>query len=275
MKHKIFIYLALPCEAKPLVEHFKLKKEVDVQAFAVYRRDDLCLTVTGLGKSAMAAGIAYTQALFAGGENPVLINIGIAGHRDYAIGSLYLADKIIDADSHKHYYPPLIVNAHCPSSTIRTGSRPQLDYDHADLCDMEASAFYETATRFTTGELVHCLKVISDNQSSPANLIQAQQVSLLIAAHVATIDELITQTIALAGLLVTPPTPLFEHLTQRYHFTVSAKARLKAQLARWAVLTDHQALKFDDAQLHNGKDVLQWLDQQINKIAIFGNGLNL
>ncbi len=269
MKHKIFIYLALPCEAKPLVEHFKLKKEVDVQAFAVYRRDNLCLTVTGLGKSAMAAGIAYTQALFAGIENPVLMNIGIAGHRDYAIGSLYLANKIIDVDSHKHYYPPLIANALCSSNAIRTSSRPQINYDHADLCDMEASAFYETATRFTTGELVHCLKVISDNQSSPANLIQAKQVSLLIAAHVATIDALITQAVALAELLVTPKTPLFEQLTQSYHFTVSAKAQLKAQLARWAVLTDNLPLNFDEAQLTNGRDVLLWIEQQINQVVIF------
>ena len=103
MSYKIFIYTALPCEAKPLVEHFKLKKRLDVQAFAVYEHDTLCLTVTGVGKSAMAAGVAYTQALFNGVENPILINIGIAGHRDYAIGDLYLVDKIIDADSQKPF----------------------------------------------------------------------------------------------------------------------------------------------------------------------------
>jgi nucleoside phosphorylase len=269
MSYKIFIYTALPCEAKPLVEHFKLKKCVDVQPFAVYVQGDICLTVTGIGKTAMAAGIAYTQALFAGGNHAVLMNIGVAGHRDYEIGDLYVADKITDLDSRRHYYPPLIGKALCSSCAVNTSSIPQLDYNHAELCDMEASAFYETATRFTTGELVHCLKVISDNQAAPANLIQAKEVSVLIAAHVATIEKLITQAVELAALIMPPQTPLFEQLIQHYHFTVSAQTQLKAQLTRWAVLTDNQPLALDTAELHNGKDVLRWIEQQISKVDVF------
>lgn len=268
MNYKIFIYTALPCEAKPLIEHFHLKKDVSVQAFAVYGHDDLCLTVTGLGKTAMAAAVAYTQALFAAVEHPVLINIGIAGHKDYAIGDLYWVHKIIDLDSHKNYYPPLVAKAVCPSCTIRTRSTPQLDYEHEDLCDMEASAFYETAIRFTSSELSQCLKVISDNQYSPASNIDAKQVSLLIMAHLTTIDAFIQQTNALAALLITPQTPSFEQLIQHYHFTTSAKMQLKAQLARWAVLTDNQALPIDALQAHNGKEVLKWLEQQIRQVVI-------
>jgi nucleoside phosphorylase len=269
MNCKIFIYTALPCEAKPLVEHFKLKKWLNVNAFAVYEHERVCLTVTGVGKIAMAAGVAYTQALFNTVENPVLINIGVAGHREYDLGSLYLIDKIIDADNDKSYFPPLIAKASCPSSAIQTASKPQLNYHHADLCDMEASAFYETATRFTTGELVQCLKVISDNKYSPANMIQAKQVSLLIAAQLGTIESIINQTVALADLLLTPDTPLFEQLRRDYHFTASTQIQLKALLVRWAVLTDNQPLPINDVQLHNGKEVLRWLDQQINKLTVF------
>lgn len=267
--YKTFIYVALPCEAKPLVEHFKLKKDMSVQPFAVYGHNAVCLTVTGLGKSAMAAGVAYTQALFAAVENPVLLNIGIAGHRDYALGDLFLVDKIIDADSQRNYYPPLIGKPLCPSCAVQTRSTPQLNYDHADLCDMEASAFYETATRFTSSELSQCLKVISDNQLSPANTIDAKQVSVLIAAQLATIEAFINQMVALTELLLIPETPLFEQLLQRYHFTVSAKMQLKAQLTRWAVLTDNQPLVFDETQCHNGKDVLRSLEQQISTVAVF------
>ena len=268
MNYKIFIYTALPCEAKPLVEYFQLKKNVSVQPFAVYGHDELCLTVTGLGKTAMAAAIAYTQALFSAVEHPVLINIGIAGHKDYAIGDLYWVHKIIDVDSHKNYYPPLIAKAVCPSCAIRTSSIPQLDYNHEDLCDMEASAFYETAIRFTSSELSQCLKVISDNQHSPASNIDAKQVSLLITSRLATIELFIQQTAALSELLITPDIVLFEQLIQRYHFTASAKMQLKAQLARWAVLTNNQALPIDELQSHNGKEVLKWLEQQISQVAI-------
>jgi nucleoside phosphorylase len=263
---RIFIYAALPCEAKPLVEHFNLKKDTAVQPFAVYFNQELCLTVTGLGKSAVAAGVAYTQALFAATPHPVLVNIGIAGHIDHAVGSLFLIDKITDVDSRKSYYPPLVFTPPCPTANIQTVSRPQLDYDRHHLCDMEASAFYETAVRFSTGELIHCLKIISDNELSPAENIQPKQVSQLIATHVATIETLLAELSRLARMITAPEPRLFEELIQRYHFTVSEQGQLKNRLSRWAALTHNQVPELDETQFHKGKDVLAWLDQQINKI---------
>lgn len=263
---RIFIYAALPCEAKPLVEHFKLKKDTTVQPFAVYLNRDICLTVTGLGKSAMAAGVAYSQALFAAVEHPVLINIGIAGHKDHTVGGLFLIGKITDADSQKSYYPPLVFTPPCPTASIQTVSRPQIDYDLHHLCDMEASAFYETAVRFSTGELIHCLKVISDNELSPAENIQPKQVSQLIAAHVAAIETLLAELSRLTELITTPEPAQFEQLIKRYHFTSSEQGQLKNRLSRWELLTDTQIHELDEAKLHKGKDVLCWLDQQIDKI---------
>jgi adenosylhomocysteine nucleosidase len=264
--HKIFIYTALPCEAKPLVEHFNLKKDTTVQPFAVYFNHDICLTVTGLGKSAMAAGVAYTQALFASAEHPVLLNIGIAGHKDHAVGSLFLIDKITDLDSPKNYYPPLVFTPPCPTAHVQTASRPQLDYDQQHLCDMEASAFYETAVRFSSGELIQCLKVISDNRLSPVENIQPKQVSSLIAAHVPTIEAILKELSRLSELISTQEPALFEQLIQKYHFTASERGQLKTLLSRWDVVTNQRAPEFDESQLRRGKDVLFWLDQQISKI---------
>ena len=267
--HKIFIYTALPCEAKPLVEHFDLKKDVSVQPFAVYVNHDICLTVTGLGKSAMAAGVAYTQALFAKVEHPVILNIGIAGHKDHLLGDLFLIDKIIDIDSQKSYYPSLIFTPPCPTGSIQTSSKPQLNYESAHLCDMEASAFYETAVRFSSSEFILCLKVISDNQLSTVENIQPKQVSALIAAHLATVESLLSRTATQAELITTPDPRLFEHLIQRYRFTVNERMQLKNQLSRWNVVTNHQSLDFDETGLRSAKDVLHWLDQRINNTDFY------
>ena len=98
---RIFIYAALPCEAKPLVEYFRLKKATTIQPFALYFNQELCLTVTGLGKNAMAAGVAYSQALFASVEHPVLIHIGIAGHQNHDLGTLFLIDKITQSENYR------------------------------------------------------------------------------------------------------------------------------------------------------------------------------
>lgn len=263
---RIFIYAALSCEAKPLVEHFKLKKDTAVQPFAVYLNQDICLTVTGLGKTAMAAGVAYSQALFGAVEHPVLVNIGIAGHIDHAVGELFLIDKITDLDSKKSYYPPLVFTPPCRTANIQTVSRPQPDYDLQHLCDMEASAFYETAVRFSSAELIHCLKVISDNQLSPAENIQPKQVAQLIAVHIASIESLLAELSRQAKLITAPESGMFEQLMQGYHFTVSEQGQLKKLLFRWAALTGSQSPEFDELRLGNGKDVLCWLDQQISKI---------
>jgi adenosylhomocysteine nucleosidase len=267
--HKIFIYTALPCEAKPLVEHFGLKKDVTVQPFAVYLNHDICLTVTGIGKNAMAAGVAYTQALLASIEHPVMLNIGIAGHKDHPLGGLFLIDKIIDVDSQKSYYPSLIFSPSCPTGSIQTLSKPQLNYDQHHLCDMEASAFYETAVRFSSSELILCLKVISDNQLSPAENIQSKQVAALIDVHLSTVESLLGCAAALAELITTHEPRLFEQLIQRYHFTVNERLQLKNQLSRWNVVTNDQPLEFDETRLHRGKDVLRWLDLQINNTEFY------
>lgn len=262
---KIFIYTALPCEAKPLVAHFGLKKDTTVQAFAVYSNARVCLTVTGLGKSAMAAGVAYSQALFASAEHSVMLNIGIAGHKEYALGTLFLADKIIDRDSGRNHYPPLLFKPPCATNGLQTASTPQLDYDQPHLYDMEASAFYETASRFSSGELIQCLKVISDNQGAPATNLQPKLVSELIAAHIPGIESVMKDLSALAAVISSPEPELYRSLTESYRFSANEQWQLKNQLSRWCVLTDGQPLKLEGVAFTRGKDVLRWLELEINK----------
>jgi hypothetical protein len=212
----------------------------------------------------MAAGVAYTQALFASVEHPVMLNIGIAGHKYHPLGGLFLIDKIIDVDSQKKYYPSLNVTPPCPTGSIQTSSKPKLNYDQLHLCDMEASAFYETAVRFSSSEFILCLKVISDNQLSTVENIQPKQVSASIAAHLATVESLLARAATQAELITTTESRLVEHLIQRYRFTVNERMQLKNQLSRWNVVTNHQSLDFNETGLRSAKDVLHWLDQRIN-----------
>lgn len=267
--HKIFIYTALPCEAKPLAEYFRLKKDITIQPFAVYVNQDICLTVTGLGKSAMAAGVAYTQALFASVEHPVMVNIGIAGHSDHPLGSLFLINKIIDIDSQRNYYPSLTFTPPCSTGSIKTVSKPLPNYDESYLCDMEASAFYETAVRFTSSELTLCLKIISDNQLSPVGNIQPKQVVGLITAHLALIESLLMQVVATAASITVSEPKLFKPLIQRYHFTANERMQLKNQLSRWDSMTGHQSLEFDNTSFNSGKDVLRWLGLKIDNTDFY------
>jgi adenosylhomocysteine nucleosidase len=182
------------------------------------------------------------------------------------LGSLFLIDKITDAYSRKNHYPSFAFTPNCPTACLQTVSKPQQDYDRQFLYDMEASAFYEIAARFSSVELIHCLKVISDNELSPAENIQPKQVALLILAHITTIETLFAELSHLSTLITLPEPSLFKQLTQHYHFTASEQEQLKNRLSRWAALTHGQVPELKKDQLDKGKDVLFWLDQQMSKI---------
>lgn len=227
------------------------------------------LTVTGIGKNAMAAGIAYTQALFSPVQNPVLLNVGIAGHKEHTIGSLFLIDKITDSESDRRYYPPLAFTPPCPTHSLQTGSKPQLTYPTLNLCDMEGSAFYETANRFSSGELTQCLKIVSDNQSSPTQNIQPNQVSSLISAQLTTIAAILKELTKLAELVTPPELNGFNQLLSQHHFTVNEQVQLKKLLSRWRLVTGQNMIEFADGPPQNGKEFLNLLNHALNEAEFY------
>ncbi|MEQ1486080.1 hypothetical protein [Methyloglobulus sp.] len=266
--YKTFIYTALPCEAKPLIEFFRLKKDTTIQCFAVYANNHICLTVTGIGKNAMSAGIAYTQALFAS-SNSVMLNIGIAGHKEHPVGSVFLIAKITDNDSGRRYYPPLAFTPPCPTQCLQTVAKPQLTYHPSHLCDMEASAFYETATRFSSGELIQCLKIVSDNELSPALNIQPKQVSALICTQLPTIESILMELTKLAESLTTPELTEFDQLISQYRFTVNEQIQLKKLLARLQLIKGKNWVGIAATSAKTGKEFLNLLNQQLNEAEFY------
>ncbi len=262
----IFIHTALSCEARPLIDYFRLKKDLSSHPFEVYSHDQICLTITGIGKCAMAAGVAYTQARTGAADKPILLNVGIAGHAEHDLGRAFLAGKIIDADTRKHFYPPMAYAPPCAVETLRTASRPQLNYTEPHLYDMEASAFYETAIRFSTGELIQTLKVVSDNRLTPAQNIQSRQVTELIAAQLPVLKSLLAELRGLQGSIAAAEPMQFEVFVQRFRLTANERQQLRNQLLRWECLTGGKRLDIDQASCKNGKEMLVWLARQIDSL---------
>lgn len=270
-----YIFVALPCEAKPVIEHFELKKELSITAFSIYRNSNLTLTVTGIGKSAMAAGVAYSLALFPSPALPVLLNIGIAGHGTHALGSVFSADKIVDQDSGRSYYPQLVTTPACSTLTITTVSRPKSDYPVASLYEMEASAFYEAAIRFSSSELIQCIKVISDNKSNPTEQIKPAQVSLWIKDALSIIEEYAQQLSQLALLDKPVEENHFDEIAAQWRFSSNEKLQLKSLLNKRAVLMPQKTLDLTALSLGSGKVVLNHLRKEIDEQVFGGFSANI
>lgn len=265
-----YFFIALPCEAKPLIGHFKLKKELSVTAFSIYRSPELTLTVTGIGKSAMAAGVAYTLALFPAPLLPALLNIGIAGHSSHALGSVFVIDKITDQETERRFYPQLVISPPCPTHALITVAQAQSGYASDSLYEMEASAFYETAIRFSSTELIHCIKIISDNDNNPSTEIKPAQVSQWVMDALPIIDEYRQQLSQLAKLDKPVETINYAEIIAQWRFSRHEKLQLKSLLSKRTVLMPHKALDLTRLSSESGKAVLNYLRQEIAAQAFGG-----
>lgn len=264
----IYLFTALAPEAKPIVTSMDLKKVPDTRAFTIYRQESLCLTVTGLGKAAMAAGIAYTMAQTKPTAYPVMINIGIAGHHDHTIGTALLAEKIHDTDSGKNFYPQLVADLPCTTITIHTVSQVKEGYQPGWIYDMEASAFFEIAAKFTSAEFIQCLKVISDNHQNPSHTVNAKLAQQLIEQNIDALEKLIDVLQHLRQHIDYPIHPNFDSLTQQIRFSTSEKTRLKKLLNQWDVLTEAKPLDLNPLAFHSGKALINHLQKLISNCKI-------
>ncbi len=267
-----YLFAALPCEAKPFINHFKLKKELSVTAFTIYRSADITLTVTGLGKSAMAAGAAYTLALFPAVRLPVLLNIGIAGHCSHELGAAFVIEKITDQETGRNYYPQLITSPPCPTHRLITVGQAQPEYPSDSLYEMEASAFYETAIRFSSSELIQCIKIISDNKNNPSSQIKPAQVSRWISDALPIIEEYSKQLRQLASLNQPSiaDTNSYAEMILKWHFTNSEKLQLNSLLNKRGILTNHKSQNVEEMTQSSAKEVLNYLREELDKQAFGG-----
>lgn len=211
----------------------------------------------------MAGAVAYAMAYFRP-VSPVLVNIGIAGHGDSCLGGCYLANAITDANTGKIFYPQLPFEVPCETKSIVTCSKPSNAYDADCLYDMEASGFYELAMKFTTTELGHCLKIVSDNRQIPWQAIDRSDVEYWISEKISLIEDIIDTLCRLRTLGVKPfPERLYRDLLASYHFSVTNALRLRTLLTKWSALTESCGTFLPESRFSNANTLLDWIEAHL------------
>jgi hypothetical protein len=256
-------------EAAPLVRFFHLRRLHDIAALPVYQGEEVRLFQSGAGRVAAAAAVGFAAGRF-DAAGAAWLNVGLAGHRDRDIGAALLADTVVDAESGEAWYPQLVFEPGCPSGRVTTVARPEHDYPRDSAYDLEASGFVAAAARHATLELVHCLKIVSDNAAMPVTRFSRDAAADLVAAA---LDVLAGITAALQELsagvkarLEDPPG--YEVLLARFRFSATERAALRRLLARRAALVG-DASAADAAREHcrSGREVLDALDRELERLA--------
>ena len=157
----LYIVTALSAEARPFIDHFRLKRVEDALPYPLFSGEGVRLLVTQVGyENALMA----TSALFGHArpkEDDLLLNIGICGAPSrFAVGTPLVAHKI----THKGraYYPDMLLNHPFEEVELHTLESPKED-DHTNPVDMEAHAVYKAAARFMQSHQMLFVKVVSDH----------------------------------------------------------------------------------------------------------------
>lgn len=260
----IHFITALKPEAKPLIEHYQLKRLPQsiktIYPVLTNKDNSISLTLSGIGKLNAACATTETYQLFEKSKHDIWLNIGIIGHGKHDIGELIIIHKIIDAMSNKQYFPSFTFKHDLITSEIHCFDFPSNDYDDVAM-DMESCGFYEVASKIALTEFIHCLKVVSDNSEESLAKINAAKVSELIETQLSKIlrfiDELQKQQLEI--LNDNENIPLVNTLLEQYHFTVSQQHQLQQLIKNINNLSNGIDLEFNLEESDNAKSILKKL----------------
>ena len=222
---------AVHCEAKPVIDLYRLKKSHDDTAFDLYYADNMACVISGIGKIASATASAWVAARYQQQASISWINLGIAGAASLEIGNPILVNQIIDADNGNRYYPAPMNRSALTGHACMTLSQASETYHPEYLYDMEASGFIYAALRFSTSELTQCIKIVSDNQWHEADK-NRQRVSDLIHQNITAIDKFACNLLELDNDLASRSIDrdLWHQLLASTHFSQTQKNRLQVLL---------------------------------------------
>ncbi len=263
------LVVALYAEARPLIDHFRLKALAHPTLFPIWSHDTVVLIISGVGKIQAAAAVSYLAGIYRDEPIDSWLNIGIAGHRSLPIGTPTLVHKITDASRNISFFPSFAFVPTCATYPCLTVDQPTNAYPEDALCEMEGSGFYPLAAKIAPLETIHLFKVISDNRDNSSHNITKKQVETLIGAQVGPIDAVIAEMCHLAKDLMPHDVPLLDVFLKKWHFTTCQTQNLKKALQRWHVLfPDQVILSQDMLSCPTADSVLALLEQKLTNCPL-------
>ena len=265
--------VALFCEAKPIITHFNLRKR-DSTLFKIYSNQNhsIWLIISGIGSSASSRATKHLALASEADMGTAWLNIGNGGHKDLPLATAILAQRIVDSKTEQSWFPQLVFDPQCLTASVKTVEKPDFNYPDDNVVEMEASGFYSAAESYSTREMVHCMKIISDNSQSPAGKITAAMVDKLISRNLSSIKELVRklQVLSMEEEERTSDPPFLQECLSRWHFTVTQTHQLKNLLQKWSLIQPGKNVL--DVLFLDGMDsrnVIQTLDIHLKNTPVW------
>jgi nucleoside phosphorylase len=159
----IYFVFALHQEAKPFIEHYKLKAVAKKSPFKQFSSSCVVAIISGMGQDKAMIATTYLCATYLPTKSDLLINIGLAGSNQ-PIGSLWLINDLYHHEEQRHFYPDILLQHTMNEASLCSVRDPQKDpLNGCVLVDMEAVAIYKSAIYFFSTNKMAFLKIVSDH----------------------------------------------------------------------------------------------------------------
>lgn len=265
----LIIHTALHAEAKSLISELSLKRRHDISEFSCFENEDIFLIESGIGRVAAATAVGWCHATMSAANSnhsPLAwLNVGIAGHASAELGSLYIANKITDDATGKNFYPSQLDKLDIARTALKSFDQPSTDYKDDFLVDMEASAFFSAANRFSSIELIQCMKIVSDNAAHPAERMTEKQVEQLLQPHTASILLMVEHLLAMQKTFQFEDSNALSILKQQFHFTQYQSGQINRIVQRYETLFEDQPLIENlPPDITSAKACIRWLETRLD-----------
>ena len=261
----VTLVVALPAEAGPLKDFFQLEPLRATNN--VFQSDQgIRLLVTGVGRKNLNQSFARSEfAKESQQVSPAWLNIGIAGHRELAVGEMMVANKISCAVSAQPSFPTPVLSANHYGEVL-TVDEPELTYPQNAAYDMEAHAFWDMALNYGMLDLIQCCKLISDNPHDGVEKITAALIDEIFCAASYEIRQHVDLLRNLANeqqQLMSDPAPYLE-IADRIHLNVNQALQVRRLCQRFVTLNRESELEALLArEYHSARDLTQILRESL------------
>ena len=262
---------ALLAEASPIVDYLGLQKQRLPSPFALFQSLNHKLVVSGIGKEKMSTAVGFLHGI-APKRNTPWLNFGIVGHGSAEVGSLLRVSKCINLSTRTSFYPPQVAHCKISKTILHTCDQPSSDYSDNVAYDMEGSAFFETASRFSPREMVESVKIVSDNPESPLSGFEKSKVSSLVSKVISQIEPLIIELDSMEENLDPPETlnRAFKEISANHRLTSTQVHQVQKIIRQAHVLqipTSQVLALFQ--RTANVKSALSQIDQLLEERRLF------
>ncbi len=186
------LVVALPAEAKTLMDDLDLRRDQLHMRMPVYIGDGIRLVITGPGTRASAQGVRYLHDIQTTARAR-WINLGICGHGSLEVGASLLVDRIIDMGSGEEWSLQTPDSPGNHVGALTCVRRAQSEYTPDMAYDMESSGFIEAVAAIDAITCARVCKIVSDNPQSNSRKISGKFVRALFRQQLGLIRSLIDQ----------------------------------------------------------------------------------